>query len=246
MQVQDDLYLGPEYFNRVTTAADNPTSQPGCGPMGRIVFRNILPLTLQTNNAAALQALTAATAMTLAIGTGTTLGTAPNGSGSSVIMFDVARAVSLTSTANLSAINVTIVGFDEYGQRMTQTRAGPNNNTVNTLKAFKSVLSVTPDTTSASTMSVGTSDVIGLNFCMTDVVYLMAVKWAATLAQDAGTFVAADTTSPATAATGDVRGTYVPSSASNGARRLVVGMHLSGAQCGWNATEAAAFGVTQA
>lgn len=246
MQVQDDLYLGPENFILGTSASENPTAQPGCGPMGRIVFRNIVPLTLQTANVVALAALTANTAMTLAAGTGVTLGTAPDGSGAAVIVFDVARAVSLTSTANLSAINVTITGYDEYGSYMTQTRTGPNNNTVNTLKAFKSVRSVTPGTTSASTMSVGTSDVFGLQFAMTDAGYLGSVKWANALAQDAGTFVAAVATSPATAATGDVRGTYTPSSASNGSRRLVIGMHLNGGQCGYNATQTAAIGVAQA
>ena len=45
-----------------------------------------------------------------------------------------------------------------------------------------------------------------------------STKWNNTLAQDAGTFVAADATSPATSATGDPRGTYLPSSASDGTR----------------------------
>jgi hypothetical protein len=72
-----------------------------------------------------------------------------------------------------------------------------------------------------------------------------AVKWDNTLAQDAGTFVAADATSPATASTGDVRGTYVPSGSSNGSKRLVVWMHLTAIQCGPNATRAGAAGVDQ-
>lgn len=250
MNVQDDLYLGPvggpNGFDLTPQSGNNPTSQGAVGPAGRVVFRNIVPLTLQTANVAVLQALTSGTALTLAAGTGVTLGTAPDGSGSAVVVFDVARAVSLTSTANLSAINVLIVGFDEYGQRMSQLRAGPNNNTVNTLKAFKSVLSATPQSTSASTMSVGTSDVFGLQFRMIDAAYIIQAKWDSTLAANAGTFVAADTTSPATTATGDVRGTFAQAgAASNGSRRLIVTMHVDGAQCGASATRANAIGVTQ-
>jgi len=250
MNVQDDLYLGPSGpsgFDLTPTSGDNPTSQPGIGPAGRIVFRNIVPLTLQVANVAALQALTSGTALTLAAGTGVTLGTAPDGSGASVIVFDVARAVSLTSVSDLSAINVLIVGFDEYGARMSQLRAGPNNNTVNTLKAFKSVLSVTPQGTSASTMSVGTSDVFGLQYRMIDAAYIVQAKWDNTLAANAGTFVAADQTSPATNATGDVRGTFAQAgNASNGSRRLIISMHVDGSQCGTNATQTNAIGVTQA
>ena len=70
-------------------------------------------------------------------------------------------------------------------------------------------------------------------------------KWAGVLAQNAGTFTAADTTSPATNATGDPRGTYAQSgAASNGTNRLVVCMHVDGTQCGSNATLVNAIGVT--
>lgn len=246
MQVQDDLYLGPEYFNFTRTDAQNPTSQPGVGPMGRIVFRNIVPLALNAANVAALQAPAANIPLTLTAGTGVTVGTAPDGSGAAVIVLDVARAVSLTSGSNLSALNVTVTGYDEYGAFLTVTRAGPNANTVNTLKAFKSVRSVTSDAASASTLSVGTSDVFGLNWRMIDAGYILSVKWAGVLAQNAGTFVAADTTSPATASTGDVRGTFAQSgAASNGSNRLLIAMHVDATQCGYNATQAAAIGVTQ-
>lgn len=242
MQVNDDLYMGTAVIP-VAQSAANPTLQYAAGPLGRIYFYNIVPLTKQAANVAALAALTIATAMTLAAGTGATSGVAPDGSGRTVIVLDVPRAVALTSTANLSGVNITIVGFDTYGRQITQTRAGPNNTTVNTLKAFKSVLSVTPDATNAGTMSVGTADIFGLPFAAIDAGYIMP-KWNNTLAQDAGTFVAAVTTDPNTAAIGDTRGTYAPSSASDGSKRLVVWHHLTGSQCGPNATTVSAIGVT--
>lgn len=54
----------------------------------------------------------------------------------------VSRTVSLTSTNNLSAINVTVTG-KLMGNIVTQTIAGPNNNTVSTTQFFDTVTSVT-------------------------------------------------------------------------------------------------------
>lgn len=247
VEFSDDIYtgsVGPNGF--VLQSAGNPTRQYGVGPLGRIIFRDILPLTLGTANIAALQAAAANVPLVLAAGTGVTTGPAPSGSGATVFIFDVARAVSLTSTANLSGINFLITGFDEYGQMMSQLKTGPNNNTVNTLKAFKSVLSVVPSAANVGTVSVGSSDIFGLNYVVDDATDVISCKWNNTLAQDAGTLVVADLTSPATNLTGDVRGTYLPSSASSGAKHLVIGMHLDSFQAGPNSTRAAAVGVNQA
>jgi hypothetical protein len=135
----------------------------------------------------------------------------------------IARAVSLTSAANVSAINFTIKAVDIYGRPWTQTLAGPNATTVTTKKTAKFVLSVTPNTTSASTVSVGTSDIYGFPVRV-DFWPYVAIFWGspATQVTSATGFVAADTTSPATASTGDVRGTYATASASNGTNRLSV------------------------
>lgn len=247
MQVNDDLFLGNAQAIGTLrpTSADNPTAQAGVGPMGRVAFHNMIPLTKQAANVAALQAVVAA-GLVLAAGTGATSAPAPDGSGGTVIVFDTPRAVSLTSAANLSAINFTITGFDLYGRRTSQTRAGPNANTVNTLKAFASVLSVTASAGSGSTVSIGSADIFGLPYTLIDIGYIVSNKWAGALAQDAGTAVVADATSPATAATGDPRGTYAPSSASDGVKRLVICQHLDGTQAGAASTLVAAVGVTPA
>jgi hypothetical protein len=248
MNVGDDLYTGlflpSGLYLGGTTAGER---QNGVGPLGRIIFKNVIPLTLSTTNVATAVAQTANVPIALVAGTGTTAGVAPDGSGRAVIVLDTPRCVSLTSAGDLSGSTITVKGFDQYGQALTATRAGPNANTVNTLKAFVSVLSVTSDTTSATTMSVGTSDIFGLPFVAVDAGYIISAKWAGVLAQNAGTFVVADTTSPATATTGDVRGTFAQSgSASNGTRRLVIAQHLDGTQCGQQATQVALLGVKQA
>jgi len=78
-----------------------------------------------------------------------------------------------------------------------------------------------------------------------NVAYIASVKTNSTLAQDTGTFVAADTAT-ATTTTGDVRGTYVPGTASDGINRTVMGILLPGIAVGPNATRTGALGVTQA
>lgn len=53
----------------------------------------------------------------------------------------ITRTVSLTSTNNLSGRNFTITGLLN-GSQISETRAGPNNNTVETTAIFDEVLSV--------------------------------------------------------------------------------------------------------
>lgn len=243
MQVSDDLYLGTAYIPKLDNDGPSPMDV-GVGPMGRFYVYNIVPLTKQAAGLAAIQTLAGAGAFTLAAGTGVTARARADGTTEYVL--DVPRAISATvATTDQSGVNLTITGYDMYGQRMIETIAGPNNTTVNGKKAFKSVVSVTADAAvSTNGISIGYADKFGMPFAIADKGYVQC-KWNDTLAVDAGTFVDADATSPATASTGDVRGTYVPSSASDGAKRLIVWMHLTAIQCGPNATRVGAAGVAQ-
>jgi hypothetical protein len=112
------------------------------------------------------------------------------------------------------------------------------------LKAFFQISGVTI-AGSATAAVVGTSDKLGLPVRVFNVAYLASVKSNSTLAQDAGTFVAADT-AVATTTTGDVRGTYTPATASDGIVRTVAGILLPAIAVGPNATRTGALGVTQA
>jgi hypothetical protein len=130
----------------------------------------------------------------------------------------VGRAVSLTSAGNMSGANITVVGYDAYGYYQSETRAGPNANTVNTAKTFKWIASVTSDTTDAvNTISVGTADIFGLPL-RCDVAGNVCAFFNDTWLTSA-TFTAADTTSPATVSTGDVRGT-ITQGTTDGTKRL--------------------------
>jgi VCBS repeat-containing protein len=211
----------------------------GVGPLGRVYVLDIVPATLNASNIAASQT---ATTLTLTAGAGVTA--ASDGLGTVRYRLDTPRNVTITSAGNASNASFTVRGFDAYGQALTQTLTGPNATTVQTTKAFASVISVTATTTPGAAVTVGTGDRFGLPVRVTDAGYVATVKWAGVLAQDAGTLTAADGTT-ATASTGDVRGTYQPSSASNGTRRLVMCVAVPALACGPNATRLGAFGVPQ-
>lgn len=239
MQISDDVYLGPAVAGGTPDPLNPAPMERGVGPLGRVYVLDVVPAALATANIAALQT---ATSLALTAGAGVTVFN--DGLGTLRYRLDTPRSVTLTSGGNASNATFTIRGFDVYGQPMTQTLTGPNTTTVQTTKAFASVVSVTASTTPGATTSVGTGDRFGLPVRVTDIGYISAVKWAGVLAQDAGTVTVADGAT-ATATTGDVRGTYQPSSASNGTRRLVMCIAVPGIACGPNATRLGAFGVTQ-
>ena len=69
---------------------------------------------------------------------------------------DLAHLVTLTSSANLSAITVTITGTDHAGRALSEAIAGPNNNTVTTTAYFLTVTSIAISATLGSNeMDIG-------------------------------------------------------------------------------------------
>jgi VCBS repeat-containing protein len=155
-----------------------------------------------------------------------------------VATFDVPRAVTILSAGNDSGITFTVTGTDEYGQTVKETITGANAGTAAGLKAFKTVTQVAASGAAAGNVSVGTGDVIGLPFRSDAGDLLLCLL--GDVAIDAATFVRAVTTDPATATTGDVRGTFNPSAAINGANRFSIVMLIHG-----RSTRAEAYGVEQ-
>ncbi len=134
----------------------------------------------------------------------------------------VGRAVSISGVSGGAGGTFTVAGYDIYGYPMTQlVTVAAGANTVNTLKTFKAIASVTPNFADAHNYSVGTADIFGFGLLASffgDVL----INWNSALVSANNGFVAADTTSPATTATGDVRGTYATQSASDGTKRLIM------------------------
>jgi hypothetical protein len=169
-----------------------------------------------------------------------------------VLQLDCARAVQLTTASGTISTGrtLTVSGYDYYGQPMTENiLTGTTSSAVANVagkKAFYQIVSIAISGSLPVAITVGTTDVLGIPVRVVDAGYIVSVNWANTLARDAGTFVAADTAT-ATATTGDVRGTYVPStSASNGIRRLIMTIGCNAIMVGPNATRTGALGVTQA
>jgi hypothetical protein len=224
------------------TPLDDPSQMDlGVGPVGRIYVWDVVPQAAITNNIAASQAPAAAGALTLTAGTSAKA--VVTNTGATVIQVDVPRAIRVNCSTTARAF--TVSGFDYYGQAMSEViTVAVAGTAVTGLKAFYQVSSVTI-AGSATAAVVGTSDVLGIPVRVPNVAYVASVKSNNTLAQDAGTFVAADTAT-ATTGTGDVRGTYAPATASNGIVRTVMGILLPGIAIGPNSTRVGALGVTQA
>lgn len=245
-QFSDDLFLGTaETYMGLNSALGNPSPMGlGVGPLGRIYVWDTVPVAKATNNIATASVYTST--VTLTAGTGTT--SVIRSDGTTVVQLDVPRAVATTTGAGTPTNrNVTVSGYDVYGQPMSEVIATGTvaSTTVNGKKAFYQISSITISGSPVVTVAVGTTDILGIPVRMTNVAYVASVRWDSTLAEDAGTFVAAVTTA-ATTTSGDVRGTYVPSSATDGAKRLVMGILLPAIAVGPQATRTGALGVTQA
>ena len=234
----------------LTFSGDGTLNDPspmdlGVGPLGRTYVWDCVPQALQTANIAASQTASGAGAVTLTAGTSAKSVVRPDGT--TVIQLNTPRALQVNTST--TARTVTISGYDYFGQPMTEAITVTTAGTAKPgKKAFYQVSSATISG-SATAVTIGTTDILGLPVRVIDAGYVVKVGWNNTLAQDTGgnsQFTVADMTNPATSTTGDVRGTYVPSTASDGVKRLVMTIALPGIAVGPNATRTGALGVTQA
>ena len=166
--------------------------------------------------------------------------------GGGVSMYDprtmVTRCITITSAGTDTGAVMNLVGYDWFGQRMTQQLTmGSSGSPVTTLKAFKFFQSATPvGSLSGSNVSLGTSDVYGFQLAAWDWASCYIV-WNNIVSTITG-FTAAVATSPSTNLLGDVRGTYgIQTTASNGTRKLQMFVSLQP----WNLTQAGTWGVPQ-
>ena len=245
-QFSDDLFLGSAQTymgtNSNSNLGDPSPMDLGVGPVGRVYVWDCVPAAKATNNLSTTSTPAAAGSLTLTAGAGVTAVTLS--SGSTAYQLDVPRAVSVTQVAAGTTRNFTVTGFDYYGQAMSEVIASTAGSTVNGKKAFYQITGVTVSGATTTAVTVGTTDVLGAPVKFTNKGYISRCGWDNTLAEDAATVVVGDGTT-ATTTTGDVRGTVTPSSACDGAKRLVVSILLTGIQAGPNATRAGALGVNQ-
>ena len=224
---------------------DNPAPMSlGVGPLGRVYVWDIVPQAKGAANIVAA-AITTAASLTLAAGTSVKSVTTPNGT---VLQLDVPRAVSVTTGAGVpTSVNITVSGYDYYGQAMSEVIATGTvaSTTTNGLKAFYQISSVTASGGSVVTVSVGTADVFGCPVRFIDKSYIIRYGWNNATTDDTSGVLTVAATATATTGTGDVRGTFAPSTAADGIKRAVVTVALPAIAVGPSATRQGALGVNQ-
>lgn len=205
---------------------------------------------------------------TSANATGVGVGTAdPNGIGAwpytrigATALFDPAQVISrtlsvLSSNAGDTAIVVQVVGFDCWGQPMTENITSNGTTPVLGKKAFKYIssanLSKGGGATTAGTITIGTgaaaTGAFGFPMYVDQFEYLEIFANAAAVTANTGfTAGLAFTTNPATFTTADNRGTYVMQTAPSGAVHLTVFNNVPQYQVTANLLNyAQLFGLTQ-
>lgn len=112
----------------------------------------------------------------------------------------------VASAANARVLTVT--GYDYLGQRMVETIIINGTTTVQGVKAFARIISLSfSSDTDTTTVNVGWGNKFGLPYAMMSMVYEIKNG---VVAANAATIVGAVTTDPQTATTTDPRGTYLP------------------------------------
>ena len=146
------------------------------------------------------------------------LATGINGSLASggVATFDVPRAIVAAWTTNAV---LTITGTDEFGAPLVESSAG-GAATMTGKKAFKTVTGI-KTSVDITGLTVGTGDVLGLPVFLSDIGRVFR-ELQDGVAATAGTLVKAVQTNPSTAVLGDVRGTYDPNAACDGAKAFTL------------------------
>lgn len=149
---------------------------------------------------------------------------------------DVPRNVVAAWTTTAIA---TVTGTDYYGQPQTEVSASGTSMTGK--KAFKTVTAVT-FSVAVTAATVGTGVQIGLPYRVDANGLIIAKVDSAT---DAATLTVADTTSPATSSTGDVRGTLSFATAPNGTHVYAALIKIAD-RTGGVGRQVGAYGVTPA
>lgn len=175
------------------------------------------------------------------------MGSVAFGAAATIQAWDPTKAISrnlrLTSGGNDSGLTFTVNGYDLFGFPMTEAITGANAGIASGKKAFKYIASVTHTGSVATTLTIGTGDVFGFPLRIDRFAYADITWNSGGISANTG-FVAADTTSPATTTTGDVRGTYAVQSASDGTKQLQAFISIPVANIAV-AGDVGLFGVTQ-
>jgi hypothetical protein len=151
------------------------------------------------------------------------------------------RSISVTGVASGTGGAFTVRGADVYGQLMSEViTATAGATTVSGKKAWKWIFSITPGFTDAHAYTFDVNTLVGLNLAVDSAGYVDA--WVNGAFTSSPTVTGADTTSPATGTTGDVRGTLTV--VTPGGNRVTVFASPSAARQTQTPLATGLFGVT--
>lgn len=189
-------------------------------PISAATVWSIVPATAANSGLGGLQVVSGtAAAVTLTAGVGVT---STSIGGITYLDMGVDRALTLSgATASTLAVTVTIQGMTNYREPVTATISGVAATGIATSpQTMRFVRSATVSGNTVSGVTLGTADTFGFPYRM-DYSADALLNFNGTVITSSAGFTAAVTTSPATAATGDTRGTYaLQSGASDGVRLL--------------------------
>lgn len=212
-QFSDGLRVGAAYYGRAVDVS-GPTREDRGVPLSNLVA-------VQYGAVATADAGGICVAAT-ATGAATLSATGALVSGG-VATLDVPRCVSVTATANNSGINITVVGTDQYGEALRATIAGPNNNTVLTPVAFRTVTAVQTSGATVSALNVGSADSLGLPYRIANAGQVVSASVDGAAASHSY-IVGLTASAVSTATTADVRGiaTLATGALPNGSRNFTI------------------------
>jgi hypothetical protein len=163
-------------------------------------------------------------------------GTVPMADGSWPVVWqvDVPRNLVCTVTHNSSivACTCTVIGYDVWGEKMAETytiTATGTSKTVTGKKAFAYILSISitsAGNATTNTLTLGSGNVLGLPYALQSTDDLIQLMTAGVSDLANATIVAADATSPATATTGDTRGSIVSTTVPDGTKTYVAWVYV--------------------
>lgn len=198
---------------------------PGVDLEGLYAPQPLVPAAITVGNIAAAQIKLAAGYLTLTAGAGVTTNII-NG----VTFYNLgnpARVISVTGDANAAAFTATVYGLDCYGVQVGETIAYPGGaTTINGKKTYKNIKAVYVSANTVGNVTVQTADIFGLNYYVSFFDYFAALYWNQALLVTAQFTPGVAT--PATATSGDVRGTIAVPNASDGTKRLFWHLNVPG------------------
>jgi hypothetical protein len=174
-------------------------------------------------------------------------------SGQTVWNFDTPRNVIFVGSAGATDVTATVNGFDEYGFAMSENIQTPADATTTAgKKAFSAIASISLSGSTTANVSIGNGDVLGFPYKVPQLNTLISINWAGfdwingaqggnqayfdvfngalTVLNPQNPITTGDATWPATATTGDVRGTInvAAATATDNIKRLIVTMYVTG------------------